>query len=248
MGGQSGCLGLIIIVAVLYFTDAGSWTLRQLNSINTQCYPTLSGLGPEIANPVCQGVSKGFGAMNQVLDDASYTLDDLKRRIMGDSTLESIDAFASELGRNVSDLASSNADLSRMMSLGPNSMQGFSASQSFQNAIDSFAIGQGYFKDPTTSLQGISWLQRGAQQPMGYGVMSQLSLGSLYARGGQGIPQNPRAAAAYLRQASQSISTLSASNSPQAQQILNTLPASPQRIQRDIERAVQQLSQAMPRR
>ncbi len=245
MVGRSGGLGLLIIVAVIYFSGAGSWMGRQINAINDNCYSTLSSVGSEIANAVCQGVSKGFSVAGQVLDAAGNEISDLKQRFLGNSSLDGLDSLASDLAKNITDLASSSTDLSRMMSLGPNNPAAFASNQPFQNAIDSFAIGQRFFKDPSTSMQGVEWLRRGARQPQGYGVMSQLALGNVYANGSGGIPANPRAASAYLAQANQSIGLLSASNTPQSRQILNSLPMNPQQMQREIQRAMQDLNRAM---
>lgn len=244
MAGSSGCVGLLVVVAAIYFSDAGSWMARQLNAINDNCYTTLSGVGAEIANPVCQGVAAGFNAANQVVAAASDKMGDIKQRILGNSSMEILDGFVSDLAENVIDLASPSSDLTRMMSLGPNNPQTFAANQPFQSAIDSFAIGQSFLNDSGMIFQGIPWLKHGAQQPMGYGVMSQLTLGNVYLKGGPGIPANPNIAAAYLQQASQSISVLSTSNTPQSQQLLKTLPMSPPQMQREIERVMRELKSA----
>ena len=241
MAGSSGCVGLLVIAGALYFSGAGNWMARQLNAINDNCYTTLSGVGAEIANPVCQGVAAGFSAADQMLMAASDKIGDMKQRILGNSNIEVMDGFVSGLAESVIDLASPSTDLTRMMSLGPNNPQTFGANQPFQSAIDSFAIGQSFLNDSGMIFQGIPWLKHGAQQPMGYGVMSQLTLGNVYLKGGPGIPANPNIAAAYLQQASQSISVLSTSNTPQSQQLLKTLPMSPQQMQREIERVTRKL-------
>ena len=71
--------------------------------------------------------------------------------------------------------------------------------------------------------------------------MSQLALANLYLKGGQGVAANPGAAASYLTQANGSLGQLSTSNSPQAQQMLGTLPVSPQVLQQQILNTLQQL-------
>jgi cytochrome c551/c552 len=72
--------------------------------------------------------------------------------------------------------------------------------------------------------------------------MSQLSLGNMYAKGSYGVPANPQIASAYLGQANQSIALLSATDTPQSRQILKSLPMEPQRMQREIERIMRDLS------
>jgi hypothetical protein len=148
--------------------------------------------------------------------------------------------FTNQMQAKVSGFTSSGDNLARMLAAGP---QGLSVSgmQPFQKAIDSFAIGQNYLNKNGASAQGLSWLQLGAGQPQGYGLMSQLSLGNIYATGAQGVPANPALAQHYLRQANSSLSILSNSNTPQAQQILGTLPATPDQMRQDIERAMRQL-------
>jgi hypothetical protein len=247
MVARSGCGGLLVIAAIFYFTDAGSWMLGKLNGLNDHCYATLSDISPDIANPVCRGVAAGFTAFNQAIYNVSDTVDAYKQKYLGGANVELLDELTASLTRNIGDLASSGDSLSRMMALGPNNPQAFSTSQPFQRAIDSFAIGQQFTNDPSRALEGLGWLKQGAQQPMGYGVMSQLALGNVYANGAPGIAANPAAANAYLQQASQSIAVLSSSNSPQARQILNSLPASPQAMQRDLARAMRQLNPSAAR-
>jgi TPR repeat protein len=70
--------------------------------------------------------------------------------------------------------------------------------------------------------------------------MSQLQLGNLYMTG-QGVPQNNQAASTYLQQANDSITTLMKSHTPQSQQLLSSLPGSPEQIKIQLQITIRQL-------
>lgn len=95
----------------------------------------------------------------------------------------------------------------------------------------STALSQGFQGNQLLSggnpAQGLSFLQSSAS--MGeYGLLSQLQLGSVFAGGQYGIPQNMGNARNYYQQALESIQSLEQSNTPQSQQLLSAMPASPE--------------------
>lgn len=235
---NSGLL-ILIIIAALYFSGAGSWMLRSLKGLDSQCYAGLSQLGAQVANPVCAMIAKTSASITEFNDSVGQRLQRVQQSLFGGAGLDKIQSLAAGLGDELATLASSGDALAEMMRSGPSSLAN-AGQQSFQQAIDSFAIGQGLLRGGGT-VQALPWLQQGALQPQGFGVMSQLTLGSLYANGGQGIAANPQQAEFFLNQARQSISLLSGNNSPQAQQLLRSLPGSPDKIQSDIERAMIEL-------
>ncbi|MDX2095185.1 MAG: hypothetical protein SFW64_04520 [Alphaproteobacteria bacterium] len=236
-GTTRGSLGgLVLIGGLVYFTGAGNWALNNLKGLDANCYSGLSRLGTSVANPVCSGLAKGMEAIDKAATAASVQIDGWKRDLLGMDGFSKLDAMAASLGKSVSGLTSPGDTLTQMMRNGPGAVRG--GQQPFQQAIDTFAIGQGLLGQGGATAQAVPWFQQGAQQPQGYGVMSQIALGNLYAKGGQGVPADPQRAYYYLDRARQSIAALSASNNPQAQQMLRSLPASPQKIQADLERVI----------
>lgn len=236
---RSSGLLILIVIAALYFSGAGSWMMRSLKGLNSNCYSGLSQLGPQVANPVCAMVAKASAGIEEFAASIGQRLERWQSGVFGTDGVGRLRSLASGFGDGVASLASSGDALSQLIRSGPASLAN-SGQQSFQQAIDSFAIGRGFLEEGG-AVQALPWLQQGALQPQGFGVMSQLTLGNLYANGGQGIAVNPQRAEFYLNQARQSISLLSGSGSPQAQQILQRLPGSPQKIQADLERAIREI-------
>jgi len=144
------------------------------------------------------------------------------------------------MGSNIASLASPADNLASLIHKGPGGVWGGGVSP-FQQAIDSFAIGQSFLKQGDSASAAVPWLQQGAAQPQGFGVMSQLSLANLYAGGANGVVADPQRAQYYLQEALRSMATLSGSNTKQSQQLLKNLPGSPEKIKSDIEKAILQL-------
>lgn len=233
-----GISGLLIIVAVLYFTGAGSWLWNNVKHLDTVCYGAVEQAGASMASPICDAVGKGVAVLDTALSGIGDKLNSWEEQTFGDTS--GISGMTSSIGERLGSLASSSDTLTRMMQAGPGSLSG--ARQSIQQAIDSFTIGQGYLQQggDASSAQAVQWFQSGAQQPQGYGLMSQLELGNLYMTG-QGVPQSNQTASVYLQQASNSITTLMGSNTPQSQQLLGSLPGSPQQVKLQLDTAIRQL-------
>lgn len=243
LGSARGGLGALILVgAVIYFSGAGSWAVNNIKGLEGSCYSGLSRLGPQIANPVCGALSKGMDAIDAAASSVGARLDAWQKGVFGNGALGKLNSLAASMGSRLSSLSSSREELSQLISAGPNA--GFQ--DPFQKSIDSFTIGQNLLSRGGETSSALAWLQQGAQQPQGYGLMSQLSLGNLYANGGQGVAANPGRAQYYLDMAQRSLATLSASNSPQSQQLLNALPGSPEKIKADIERAMVEMRTLRP--
>ncbi len=242
---RGGILGILILAGVIYSTDAGGWLWARVKNLDDSCYAGLTRIDAALANPICGGLAKGIEGIEKATTNVSGMLAGWSQRFMGNSSVNAVEYFTSGMREQLQKIASPQSTLAQMMSAGPQTkMSSTSTTQQLQQAIDSFAIGQHYLTEAGQPSQGIPWLQRGAEQPQGFGLMSQLTLGSLYTQGGQGVPANPQAAQAYLRQAKDSIVLLSASNSPQAQQLLKTLPASPQNILSQIDRILRDMKKA----
>jgi hypothetical protein len=202
----------------------------------------LMRVSPNVAAPICGAVEKGIAAVDGFAARAGDSMKRFEERISNSLGFTGLNDSVSGMVTRIGALASSNETLKAMMSQGPGSLR-LATGQSLQQAIDSFTIGQSYLNYSGGESQALEWFRHGAAQPGGYGVMSQLALGNIY-MGGTNAPvaQNPQLAKAYLEQAKQSIAALSQNQSPGAQQILQTLHASPQTVQAQIDQAIRQLS------
>jgi hypothetical protein len=243
--GGLGLGGIIIICGVLYYTGVGGQLLDHMQSFNQRCYSLSTTIGRSVAEPLCKGIDYGVNGITKVAETVGGWLHWTENLFGGKSTgkmdLASVDAFGRSVQKKISGYASSSDQLTQMMRAGPDQwFAGGDASQRFQKAMDNFSISQHYLAQGGTS-QALPWLTKGAQQPDGFGVLSQISLGDVYRKGGGGIQADPARARAYYNQAATSLSQLNQSNSPQAKQLLKALPASPQETQRQLLQAVDQL-------
>lgn len=242
--GGLGLGGIILIVGLLYYTNAGNWLLTGLGRLGQNCSSMVPDFASSVGYPVCAGVAKGTEFIINISSDIGDFIRDMEQRVSSvfgsGPKFESISDLNFSLRNVAADLASSKDKLNEMIQNGPQQLIGGNTAQQFQQAIDNFTIGQFYLKRGGIN-DALPWLQQSARQPAGFGVMSQLSLGDIYSQGGSGIAANPRQAQAYYQAASDSLNQLSSSNSPQAQQMLQSLPASPQQIQLQIRQAITQL-------
>lgn len=240
--GRSGLVGLLILIAVLYYSGAGSWVLTRVKHLDEACYGAVAShsWASSLANPVCGSIAKGFAAVETAAANVQDRFDQWRQGVVGNS-MGKLDSYTNALRDRFGSLASSQQELAQMIKSGPRLGTNLPAAAQFQQAIDSFAIGQLYMKDSATMTQALPWLQYGAAQPQGFGVASQLTLGNLYAQGGPGVPANPQLAQSYLEQAKNSIGILSSSNTQQSQQLLQTLPASPDVLAKQLERTIRDL-------
>ncbi|MFM9889751.1 MAG: hypothetical protein ACKVOE_03770 [Rickettsiales bacterium] len=227
--GGAGIMTLLLIVAALYFTGAGSWMWKRMHGLRDGCYGALASAGSSVAGPVCKGLSRAIDAGDHLGDSLQLAIGDMRQRFGLGGTGGSMQALGNSLQQRLSGLGSSSDELARLIGEGPRALLRGNAAQQLRNGVDSFTIGSQFLRQGSTA-QALPWLQQGASLPSGYGLMSQLSLGDLYTRGGNGIAPDAAKASIYYQQAQQSLSSLSSSNSPQAQQILQSLPGSPTAI------------------
>jgi TPR repeat protein len=237
-----GLSGLLIIIAILYFTGAGAWLWDRVKELEGQCY----GLTAQVNMPSARVVCNGIGSAVRTADDGLDGLGDkvvagVKEawfRITGGKDLTSAIGDVRISGA-LEKLGGKAQDLRDLQLIGP---QGFSgtapASERLANALQHFRIGQQYLaNDGSSADRAMPWLQQGANNP-GYGVLSQLSLGDIYSKGYGTVGANPAAAKVYYQQASQSISILQSANTPEAQQLLKSLPSSPQNVQLQLQQII----------
>jgi hypothetical protein len=244
----------VIIGGVLYFTDAGPWLWNRVQELEGQCYQLLANAGTSMGGGVCRGAGKAVqvadSALTNIQASAANGWEHMKAQLnlggAGDGIMNEF-----ELPADLASLRSSAERLALKLRMGPESAltnsqsHGLLGSQ-LQQAVDNFTLGQRYLQaGPENAPHALPWLQHGAATP-GYGVLSQLSLGDIYRQGAGDIPADPRMALQYYGQALQSIDVLQTSSSPEAKQMLHSLPTSPEYMKREIIAAVRQLKQTMP--
>lgn len=238
--GRSGLIVILFLAVALTYSGAGSWLWERIKRLDSGCYQMLQDVGAgQMGAPLCRGVAEGIAALERFGNTVGDTFRGWQEQIFSDSN-ESLNNAGQTLRSNIATLASSSETLNQMMQNGPHLSVGTSIQEQFQRGIDSFTIGQSYLSGGTAT-QAVPWLQQGAAQPQGYGVLSQMTLGNLYHTGGHGIAPNNAKAQIYLEQARHSLDELTGSNTPQAQQVLQTLPAAPQELKQQIDAALQQI-------
>jgi hypothetical protein len=252
MQGCLGLVGIIVIGALIANSGVGTKIMDGLNQLEGECYSAIGEVGHGVASAVCPVVGGGV----RVIDSAATSVGNAVRN-MKDSAVQSITGNASGsemLQAYIEQLSGSAASMAGLESLMSSSSQmidkirqgpqgalsGASVSEQVRSALDSFSIGQQYLGDGAAG-QALPWLQQGAATPGGYGLLSQMTLGNMYSQGAGGIAANPQAAVQYYSQSLQSLTQLQRSGSPQAQQILRSLPVSPQQIQQELVAAIGQL-------
>ena len=253
---MQGCLwlvGIIVVGMLIANSGVGSKVMDGLNQLEGDCYSAVGSVGHGVAPVICPAVG---GAVSGI-DSATTSIGNAVRNFK-DSVVQKISDRSSgsgDLHQYVQGLSGSIASVPELASLQSSAQQlvdkirqgpqgissGTSLSDQVRNALDSFSIGQRYLGDGSAT-QALPWLQQGASTPGGYGLPSQLALGDMYSQGAGGIAANPKIAAQYYAQAAQSITRLQGSNTPQAQQMLNSLHASPQQIQQQLHAAIGQLT------
>jgi hypothetical protein len=242
-------IGLIIIIAILYFTGAGSWMWERVKTLDDSCYAALSEMGTNSGGQVCEGITAVVSAID---DGVSGMLDKIRMRFGSETQqrFSALEDYTRDLFARVSNgngslagLTSSGERLSAMMQSRPQLVSAASsAKERLRTALDQFVIGQRYLQGNSPAVAK-EWFEQSAAQPGGYGVLSQLTLGDMYRSGSYGFAQNPQAASGYYQQAGQSLQLLQQSNSPQARQLLKSLPDSPDQLGAKIQQMVQQLKQ-----
>ncbi len=238
-----GLGGLLVILAVLYFTGAAGWMWERVKQLDEQCYRMMTDMGMHAGLPACQGIGKGVSSIDGFIQSFDNPRTGIWERITAPFSGSAFESMVGDLRitSSLAKLGSSKDELAQRMRIGPESMpMGTTLRQQVRDAVDNFSIAQRYINDGGGSDRAIPWLQQGARV-QGYGVMSQLSLGDLYARGTDGVAANPNAAMQYYAQAYKSIDVLQRSGTPESQSMLKALPADPQDVKNQLLRAVQEL-------
>lgn len=231
--GGFSLTGILIIGALLYFTGAGAWLWARIQQLPEGCYALLNEIGTAVGQPVCDGLARGLSSVG---DGTSGLMDRIKDKV-GSGTgnaVANMEDYANELfarvggsNNSLAGLTSSGSRLQEMMGQQPIVLPSIADSgERLRMALDQFVIGQHYLQGAQTA-QALPWLQRSAQQPGGYGVLSQLTLGDMYRNGGYGVSANPAISRQYYENAYRSITELQTNGGRDASQLLGSLPSNP---------------------
>lgn len=220
----TGLVGIALILAVLYFSGALGWLWNRVTELDTSCYALMSEVQLAQGARVCDSVSSAIDWLGAAFSHLSSRASALWH---GNDTAFASQMDAIEARLHLSDQFSGAISpghrLKEMMQDSP-SVDGVasSAHARLQRSLDEFVIGQYYLQEHAPG-KAVAWLQAGAQKPQGYGILSQLTLGDMYAHG-SGVPSDSRTADHYYRQALQSWDQLKATRSSDAQFLLEQLP------------------------
>jgi TPR repeat protein len=252
--GGIGLGGLLVVVALLYFTGAGAWLWARVKNFDQNCYEMLASIGTDTGAPICAGVGQAIQAIDRSVVNISSSIDQMvsnfKNRFGGMTGFSDFGGFTRQLvdslmsgSSPLNDWVSPSDKLAQMMNGGPAGIgSGASAAERIRASLDNFVIGQHFLSQGGgNATNALPWLRQGAQQP-GYGIMSQLALGDLYRGGSSDIPADPVRARNYYQQAQQSLSMLNTSAAPESAQLLKSLPVAPAEIQQQLTGAIAQLT------
>ncbi len=224
---------LVLLLFVLFITGIGQAMWRHTVKMGDYCSDVTSMVGLSSAQPFCSKIK-------MFMVDVSYKVD----KALG------VAGYAD--GMNQDDLLTEMTDYFHLSWVGLNAekiksyidptmlnMKYEELKQSGQNQLQEmkYAMTQGQFGSSLFEqgdVSGIGFMQNAAGVG-DYGVMSQLQLGSIYGGGLGGVEQDFGAANYYHTQAYESLQNLQLDPSPMAQQVISSLPASPDVLMQNIK-------------
>ena len=233
-----GTLMLVgIIVTVLLVTGIGQYIWRQGGQLGAHCRDLVMSVGWQGGLDSCQKVGQYVVSFQRKLE--------LKvgRSKVGDAM--NLEEFAGHLARQFSNATVGYRAPSLSGLINTNALNGGSFNMGGAPSMDrlSMALTQGFqgqsMLNGGQSVQGLNFLKSSAS--MGdVGVLSQLQLGSAYANGTGGVPQNLGLSRQYYGQALGSINSLESSGSPSSQRLLQALPGGSGNLKMQLQQIVGQ--------
>lgn len=248
--------GILVIVALLYFTGAGSWLWQRVMRLEEQCHAMLAQIGTDTGSGACAGLGTGLRAADSAFGDLDRSIKDMLggwrarfESLFGTADFSGLtNPLREQLLQGTSPLSgwvsSSDALAARLHGDPATIGGGASSSERIRAALDNFVIGQHYLQNGNDASGALPWLQQGAAQP-GYGVLSQLALGDVYRNGAGDIAADPLRAVYYYQQAQASLHQLGGAGTPESQALLKSLPASPVAIQQQLTASIAQINQSI---
>lgn len=254
---------ILLVAAGMHYTGAGEWTMQRIANASRACPSATAELGGMVSGGVCSMVSgavgmvdtaanaigNGFGLVEQ------YAQNGFAQLFSGSAIQTNVPAALNQISLqwNLPDFSQvsipgitlDDSALRSAMQRGPQALSGNSALDQLKAAVTAQNIGQRMLQPQSVDYspqQAVNWLHKGASMGA-YGVMPQLTLGSLYAQGGQGIAANPAQANHYLAQALRSVQQLqhAAPQDAQAQAVLGSLPMQPEQLVQQIHQQMNQI-------
>lgn len=214
-----------LIVAILLVTGIGQKMWRGALNMGSSCRELADATGVYAINEVCDEIGTYMAGLRLQLE---YMVSSSQ---WGDSM--DLEGFAGMMAREFasSTMGGFNSpQLSGLLNMGGGS------SSSLSQALSLGSLGNSALMKGNVS-EGLPYLKSSAS--MGdVGVLSQLSLGSAYANGTGGLVKNTQLSQYYNGMALNSIQSLQSSGSPQADQLLSALPASPDAMIRSLSSAL----------
>lgn len=207
---------LAIIVGILLVTGAGQYLWHHALQLGSYCQSAVAEMEIYELSDTCMSIGTAMASLKNSL---SQMVGETK---WGDSMdLEEFSAmvaqqFSSGYGFSAPSLSGLTGSSGSALSLG--------------------SLGSQNLSSGNTDM-GLKYLQKSAS--MGdSGLLSQLSLGSAYGSGSGGVKLDLNASRYYNSQALDSITRLQSSSAPEAKQILQALPASPDAVAASLRQAL----------
>lgn len=243
-----GLTGWVLIGGVFVFAGGGTYVAKQLDTIGGGCRSMAIKVG--LPTGLCSPFDGGMKTISNAIPDVS-SIDALTNfQLPGNmrqftrqlEDLVDTSAFQAAIGP---DLAKHiDIDSIRQMDgmMGGTLNQALSETQKLSMALSQTALGNGMLSGQfggSNPQQASQWYEQGAQ--MGdYGILSQLSLGNMYASGNHTAPDFGRAEG-YYNQALKSLEGLQGADTREATALLQNLPTDPNTLKVQLEQQLKRL-------
>lgn len=226
---------IAIIVLILLVTGLGQYLWRNSLQLGNYCQSLVAEMELYELSDTCMAIGTSMASLRNRLE-----------QMVGASefgNMMNLEEYAGMMARKLTSqtLGFNAPQLNNMID--PKFLSGMpsggSSMDQLRTALTQGTAGSHYLSQGNASA-GIPYLKSSAN--MGeYGVLSQLSLGSAYMNGGNGVPRDLSAAKHYNSQALQSIRKLQASDSAEAKKLLSALPASPDQLTQSLQGVITKL-------
>ncbi len=219
-------LGLILLLLVV--SGVGQYIWRNATQIGSHCSAILREVGFNEYQSYCRSMGHSMMLLQRNLEGM------LGSTKFGDTM--NLEEFAGFVARQLSGAAIGFSAPQLSQFIDPSLLKSpAEGADPFKLSLTRGAYGDAMLKNG--NMDGLPYLKSSANMGES-GLLSQLSLGSAYANGDYGLPKNPDLARDYYTQAQESLQTLQGQNSPQSNQLLESLPASPDAIRESLNSAL----------
>ena len=242
-------LGTIAAVGGIFaFTGLGGYVIDTVQSLKAPCHQLMNQVG--LPHGACNMFGDGVQRVSNSIPDMD-SLDVLPDFSMPNNMrqftrqldqLVDTQAFQSAIGPDLAKYVDVDAVRQLDVAMGGTLDQALSETQKLSMALSQTALGNGMLggqfgqKDPQ---QAVQWYEQGAS--MGeYGILSQLSLGNMYAGGQHTAPDFGRAEHFY-GETLKSLDVLQKADTGEARALLRSLPTDPETLKAQLEQQMSRL-------